>query len=78
MRDMQGRYIKDDEITAIDNYLIGFGARSPIVLSNIEVTDEAYKVEFIEYGKRSLSYLAVPVHWVKSFIRDKKINTIIG
>lgn len=77
MRHIHGSYIKDDEISAIENWLVGFGAISPTVISNIEVTDKAYKVEFIECGKRSLSYQEIPVDWVKSFIRDKKINTII-
>ena len=36
-----------------------------------------YSLEFTEPGKSDIGYVEVPEDWVKSFIRDKKINQII-
>ena len=41
------------------------------------IAGNVYKIEVIEPGKESLSYVEAPTHWVKSHIRDKKINQII-
>lgn len=37
-----------------------------------------YSLEFTEPGKSDIGYVEVPEDWVKSFIRDKKIDNLLG
>jgi hypothetical protein len=79
-RDIQGKYLTDDEILAIEYYLMQYDCRTingKPQITSIEYAGNVYKIEVIEPGKESLSYAEAPTHWVKSHIRDKKINQII-
>jgi len=81
MRDIEGRYLSDNEIEAINSYLLQNGCSTingTPNITNIHFTNGFYKTEFSEANKATLSYLEVPENWVKSFIRDKKINKIIN
>jgi len=55
MSDIEGRYLSDNEIEAINSYLLQNGCSTINDTPNI-----------------------TPENWVKSFIRDKKINKIIN
>lgn len=80
MRDAHGRYISDDVIEAIKSFLIDRGCLTldgnPNI-TNIHFSESLYKTEYLEPGKDSQGYLEIPEHWVKSFIRNKKIDSII-
>lgn len=80
MRDIEGRYLSPDVIEAIKSFLLEKGCKTvdgiPNI-TNIHLTEGFYKTEFSEPNKAELGFLEIPEYWVKSFIRNKKINKII-
>jgi hypothetical protein len=83
MRDIEGRFLSQDVVEAVNSFLLEKGCKTvdgiPNI-TNIHLTDTSirlYKTEFSEPNKAELGYLEIPDYWVKSFIRNKKINKII-
>jgi len=80
MRDVEGKYLSQDTIEAINSFLLEKNCKTvdgiPNI-TNIHLTEGFYKTEFSELNKSELGYLEIPEYWVKSFIRNKKINKII-
>lgn len=80
MRDIEGRYLSEDTIEAIKYFLLERGCitldGNPNI-TNIHFSEGVYKTEYTEPSKDSQGYLEIPEHFVKSYIRDKKINKII-
>jgi hypothetical protein len=77
-RDIQGMYLSDEEIIAIEVYLKQSGYIGVKSFSTtVENTDLFYRVEFVKQGISATGYKEIPTHWVKSFIRERKINQII-
>jgi hypothetical protein len=80
MRDIEGRFLSSEVIEAIKSFLIDKGCKTingiPNI-TNIHFTEGFYKTEFSEPGKDDQGYIEIPEDWVKSFIRNKKINKII-
>jgi len=80
MRDIEGRYLSTDVIEAIKSFLLDIGCSTvngvPNI-TNIHFTEGFYKTEFSEPIKSDIGYIEIPEHWVKSYIRNKKINKII-
>ena len=80
MRDINGKSLTADELDAIEYYLMQYDCltlNGKPQITSIEYRADVYKIEVIEPNKEYLSYAEAPTHWVKSFIRDKKINQII-
>jgi len=81
MRDVEGRYLSQDIREAINSFLLEKGCKTvdgiPNI-TNIHLREGFYKTEFSEPNKSDIGYIEIPEHWVKSFIRDKKINKIIS
>jgi|LauGreDrversion4_2_1035121.scaffolds.fasta_scaffold111110_4 hypothetical protein len=81
MRDAEGRYLSSDVREAINSFLLEKGCKTvdgiPNI-TNIHLRDGFYKTEFSEPNKSDIGYIEIPEHFVKSFIRDKKINKIIS
>jgi len=80
MRDIEGRYLSQDIIEAIKSFLLEKDCKTvdgiPNI-TNIHLREGFYKTEFSEPNKSDIGYIEIPEHWVKSFIRNKKINKII-
>ena len=80
MRDVEGRYLSQDVVDGIHSFLLEKGCSTvngvPNI-TNIYLTEGFYKTEFSEPNKAELKYLEIPEHWVKSFIRNKKIDKLI-
>lgn len=80
MRDIEGRYLSSDVVEAVNYFLLERGCKTvngiPNI-TNIHLTGGFYKTEFTELDKSDIGYIEIPEHWVKSFIRNKKINQII-
>ena len=80
MRDVEGRYLSQDIREAINSFLLEKGCKTvdgiPNI-TNIHLREGFYKTEFSEPNKSDIGYIEIPEHWVKSFIRNKKINKII-
>ena len=81
MRDIEGRYLSDDVIEALKSFLLEKGCKTidgiPNI-TNIHFNKGFYKTEFSEPNKSELGYYEIPEYWVKSFIRNKKINNIFN
>ena len=81
MRDIESKYLSSDVIEAVNYFLLEKGCKTingvPNI-TNIHFTEGFYKTEFSEPNKAELGYLEIPEHFVKSFIRNKKINKIIN
>jgi hypothetical protein len=80
MRDAEGRYLSSDVREAINSFLLEKGCKTVDGIPNIKnihFTEGFYKTEFSEPNKSELCFLEIPEYWVKSFIRNKKINKII-
>ena len=80
MRDIEGRYLSQNVIEAINFFLLEKGCKTvdgiPNI-TNIHLTGGFYKIEFTEPDKSDIGYIEIPEHWVKSFVRNKKIDKII-
>jgi hypothetical protein len=80
MRDAEGRYLSQDIREAINSFLLEKGCKTfdgiPNI-TNIHLREGFYKTEFSEPNKSELGFLEIPEYWVKSYIRNKKINKII-
>jgi hypothetical protein len=77
IRDSEGRFLSSDVIEGIHSFLLlERGCSSPNI-TNIHLNSGFYKTEFTHIGKTDIGYVEVPEYWVKSYIRNKKINKII-
>ena len=80
MRDIEGRFLPPDVGEALKSFLLERGCKTvngiPNI-TNVHLTDGFYKTEFTEPDKSDIGYIEIPEHWVKSFIRNKKIDKII-
>ena len=80
MRDIEGRFLSSDVVEAVNSFLLEKGCKTvngiPNI-TNIHLREGFYKTEFSEPNKSDIGYIEIPEHWVKSFIRNKKINKII-
>ena len=80
MRDIEGRYLSQDVIEAINSFLLEKNCKTvngiPNI-TNIHFTSGFYKIEFSEPNKSELGFLEISDYWIKAFIRNKKINKII-
>jgi len=80
MRDIEGRYLSPDVVEAVNSFLLEKECKTingiPNI-TNIHLTEGFYKTEFSEPNKEDIGYIEIPDYWVKSFIRNKKINKII-
>jgi hypothetical protein len=80
MRDIEGRYLSSDVREAINSFLLEKGwcvMTDNRVITNIHLREGFYKTEFSEPNKSDIGYIEIPEYWIKSFIRNKKINQII-
>ena len=80
MRDIEGRFLSSDVVEAVNFFLLEKGCKTingTPNITNIHLTEGFYKTEFSEPNKAELKYLEIPEHWVKSFIRNKKIDKLI-
>ena len=80
MRDIEGRYLSDDVVDAIKSFLLEKGCltlNGVPNITNIHFSDGLYKTEYTEPAKDVQGYLEIPEYWVKSYIRNKKINKLI-
>jgi hypothetical protein len=81
MRDIEGRYLSYDVIEAVKFFLLKRGCKTvngvPNI-TNIHLTEGFYKTEFSEPDKSDIGYIEIPEYWIKSFIRNKKIDKIIN
>lgn len=80
MRDIEGRYLSDDVVDAIKSFLLERGCltlNGVPNITNIHFSDGLYKTEYTEPAKDAQGYLEIPEYWVKSYIRNKKINKLI-
>ena len=92
MRDIEGKYLSEDVVLALRTYLLERGCKVTATIDNqtfetiiygvpniisVHLKGGFYSLEFTEPGKSDIGYVEVPEDWVKSFIRDKKINQII-
>ena len=80
MRDIEGRYLSPDVVESVNYFLLERGCKTTNGIpniTNIHLTEGFYKTEFSEPNKAELGYLEIPEHWVKSFIRNKKIDKLI-
>ena len=80
MRDIEGRFLSSDVVEAVNSFLLEKGCKTingAPNITNIHLTEGFYKTEFSEPNKAELGYLEIPEHWVKSFIRNKKIDKLI-
>jgi hypothetical protein len=80
MRDIEGRYLSSDVVESVNSFLLERGCKTvngiPNI-TNIHLTGGFYKTEFTEPDKSDIGYIEIPEHWVKSFIRNKKIDKLI-
>jgi hypothetical protein len=76
IRDAEGRYLSNDEIEGIHSFLLEKGCPSPNI-TNIHLNYGLYKTEFSELNKPDIKYMEIPEHWIKSYIRNKKIDKLI-
>ena len=80
MRDIEGRFLSNDVIEGIHSFLLlERGCSSPNI-TNIHFNSGLFVVEgfqFTHIGKTDIGYVEVPEYWIKSYIRNKKINKII-
>jgi hypothetical protein len=80
MRDIEGRFLSSDVVEAVNSFLLEKGCKTvdgiPNI-TNIHLTEGLYKTEFSEPNREDIGYVEIPDYWVKSFIRNKKINKII-
>ena len=80
MRDIEGRFLSSDVVEAVNSFLLEKGCKTidgiPNI-TNIHLTEGSYKTEFSEPNKAEIGYIEIPDHWVKSFIRNKKIDKLI-
>lgn len=89
MRDIDGKYLSSDVVLALRSYLLERGCKTigqtlestiegiPNIIS-VHLKGGFYSLEFTEPGKSDIGYVEVPEHWVKSFIRDNKIDKLLG
>ena len=80
-RDISGKYLSADVMESLESFLIENGSlltNGRPNITSVYINDGFYKTEFSEPNKAELGYLEIPKHWVESFIRDKKINSILG
>lgn len=80
MRDIEGRFLSNDVIEGIHSFLLERGCKTTNGvpnITNIHLTEGFYKTEFSEPNKEDIGYIEIPDYWVKSFIRNKKIDKLI-
>jgi len=81
MRDIEGRYLSPDVREAINSFLLEKGCKTvdgiPNI-TNIHLKEGFYKTEFSEPNKSDIGYIEIPEHFVKSYIRNKKINNVLN
>jgi hypothetical protein len=85
IRDIEGRYLSNDVVDAIYAFLrqklmshyTTVSDYCDITITMFHFTNGFYKIEFTEVNKAEPRYLEIPESWVLSYIREKKINSII-
>jgi hypothetical protein len=81
MRDIEGRFLPDDVRESINYFLLEKGCKTvdgiPNI-TNIHLKEGFYKTEFSEPNKSDIGYIEIPEHFVKSYIRNKKINNVLN
>lgn len=81
MRDIEGNYLSVDVWDSLKSFLLEKGCKTvdgnPNIVS-VHLSSGFYKTEFTEPNRSDIGYIEIPEHWVKSFIRNRKINKIIN
>ena len=80
-RDTNGRFLKPEEVSACNDYLIiAWGCRSinnEANITSITIDNDLYKVEFTQPLSEYRHYVEIPDCWIQSHIRNKKIDYIL-
>ena len=76
-RGIEGRYLPDDVTEALNSFLLERGFNGIPNITSIHLRGGFYKTEFSEPNRSDIGYIEIPEHWVKSFIRNKKIDKLI-